>query len=311
MELINQEKLALISKEDINTLVEFDNKGLLLGPDESLEEYVKRLATLSGNIKELQQELKKNGKVTLIGKCFTDADMIPNQVFKSVQNITRTLYGFDIDWVPGFFTNYRMGILFAGCAMYSYDDFFALFIIRKAFKEKEKWIIYSRTELMAHELCHVAHIGFHTRDYEEIFAYQTSDSIFRRAVGGILRTTTDTYLLLGCVAVLLISQIINVTTRPPSEWHNFPIPLIYGISFSGFGLVFFRYLFFWRRFTKARQNLGRVFGCSQALPVLFRCKGNEIKDISRLNKEVKLRIWLSSKLSESVRWRVIFKKFKP
>ena len=138
--------------------------------------------------------------------------------------------------------------------MYSYEDFFAIFIIRKAFKQKEKWVIYSRTELMAHELCHVAHIGFRIRNYEEIFAYQTSESLFRRMIGGMLRTTTDTYLLLASMLVMLVSQVINVTTRSPSEWHEFPMPLIYGTILLIFAYILFRYLFYWNRFRRARRK---------------------------------------------------------
>ena len=311
MQIITPKNLDFIAKENIDTLVEFDNKGLLLGPNETLEEYCKRLGTLKENIQAMKHELKENGRIELLGTHFSKDEVIPHAIFQTAQTVTRTLYHFDIDWVPGFFANHRMGILFAGCALYSRDDFFAVFIIRKIFKLKERWIIYSRTELMAHELCHVAHIGFQTRDYEEIFAYQTSESAFRKILGGMLRTTTDTYMILTCVIVLLIAQILNVILRPPSLWHEFPMPLIYGISTLGFCLIFFRYLYFWHRFKNAQTNIMRVFGRLKALPVLFRCDGSEIKEISKLNEETDLRVWLSYKLHSSVRWRIIVKKFLP
>ena len=31
-----------------------------------------------------------------------------------------------------------MGVLFAGCAMYSFEDMFAVFVVRKAFKDSPK-----------------------------------------------------------------------------------------------------------------------------------------------------------------------------
>ena len=311
MYLITPESIELAVSEDINTLVEFDNKGLLLGPDESLEDYVRRLDSLKRNIEALAQELDENGQVELLNTHFSRDDVIPPDVFRSAQSVTRNLYDFEIDWVPGFFANYRMGILFAGCAMYSHDDFFAVFIVRKAFKAKEKWMIYSRTELMAHELCHIAHIGFHTKDYEEIFAYQTSVSVFRKIFGGMLRTTTDTYLILACVVCLLLAQVINVVTRPPAQWREFPMPLIYSISMVGICFVFFRYVFCWRRFRKAKTNLGRVFSEPTGSAVLFRCDESEIKEISKLKRETDLRAWLSKKLYASTRWRIIVKKFAP
>ena len=311
MELITQKNLELIADEDINTLIKFDDKGLLLGPDESLEQYVERLRNLKDNILSLKQELEEKGQVELIGMSLSKNDVIPYHVFESAQSTTRALYGFEIDWVPGFFTNSRMGLLFAGCAMYSYDDFFAVFIIRKAFKLKERWIIYGRTELMSHELCHVAHIGFRTKNYEEILAYQTSESLFRRLLGGMLRTTTDTYLLLASMIGLLIAQIINITMRPPSEWRQFPMSLVYATTFLIIFCVVSRYLFYWNRFRKARKALVRVFGDTNALSVLFRCHGGEIREIARLPNTTTLRAWLSNKLHESIRWRIIVKKFSP
>ena len=311
MELISQKNLDLIACEDIDTLIQFDDKGLLLGSDESLEHYIKRLTNLKDNIVSLNQDLEEKGQVELIGTSLTKDDVIPYQVFESAQSTTQDLYGFDIDWVPGFYTNSKMGLLFAGCAMYSYDDFFAVFIIRKAFQFKERWIIYGRTELMAHELCHVAHIGFHTKNYEEIFAYQTSESLFRKLVGGMLRTTTDTYLLMASMIGLLAAQIINIAMRPPSAWRQFPMSLIYATAFLVFCYVFFRYLLYWHRFKSARTNLARVFGDTKALSVLFRCDGGEIKELSRLKQPSNLRTWISRKLNASIRWRIIVKKFSP
>ena len=162
---------------------------------------------------------------------------------------------------------------------------------------------------MAHELCHIAHIGFKTKNYEEIFAYQTSESGFRRKLGGLLRTTADTYLLLGSVIALLIAQVINITTRPPAEWNTLPMPLIYGAAVMVFIFISARYMFYWQRFKHALRNLSSVFTKEHALPVLFRCSDEEIKTLAKFKTTSDISAWLCEQMYSSVRWQIIMKKY--
>ena len=202
-----------------------------------------------------------------------------------------------------------MGFLFAGCAMYSLEDFFAVFVIRNAFRRKEKWLIYSRTELIAHELCHIAHIGFDVKDYEELLAYQTATSRFRRLFGGVLRSSKDTYMLLGSVIFLLVAQIVNITFRPPLEWQNFPMPLIMGGVLFVFSWILTCYLHKLFTFRTACKRFSERITRNHILPILFRCSYEEIREISALkNKEI-LETWLTDKQRESVRWRIITNKY--
>lgn len=309
MKSINDEVLSAVRAGDLDTLVELDQQGLLIGPDESLDAYANRLQTLTKNIHKLQEELHRHGRIEFLNTVLDAKDAIPLPIFRASQGTNRSLYDFEIDWVPGFYANYRMGFLFAGCAFYSYDDFFAVFIIRKAYKKRERWLIYKRSELMAHELCHIAHIGFHATNFEELFAYQTSESSFRRMFGGMLRTTTDTYLLLGSVLLLLIAQSVNVFTREPPLWHTFPMPLFFGLTFLSILFICLRYRHYWKRFQRARKQLAPVFGADRALPVLFRCSEAEIRAIAGMKNADGLRDWLKSKPETSVRWMVILAKY--
>ncbi len=309
MNLLSTENFELILAEDLETLVKFDDHGLLIGPGESLKDYAGRLELLNKNISELADELTENGEVELAGFRFNDTDAIPQPIFQSAESRTRDLYDFGINWVPGFFTNKQMGILFAGCAMYSREDSFAVFVIRKAFQWKEMWIIYSRTELMAHELCHIAHIGFDTKNYEEIFAYQSSESRFRRVCGGMLRTSADTYLLLFSVFVLLVAQLVNVAVRPPADWGKFPMPMIFSMTFLTIAFICSRYIFYMNRFRRAVKNLARLFDRRYSLPILFRCSETEIEKISKFHSDATLREWLNLNRQQSARWRVILQKY--
>jgi hypothetical protein len=59
-------------------------------------------------------------------------------------------------------------ILFTSTPSLTMHELFVIFIIRKARQSKEKWLLYRLTESIAHESCHIAHIGFSTKNYEEL-----------------------------------------------------------------------------------------------------------------------------------------------
>ncbi len=307
--IITPEKLRLISQQDLPTLIEFDTLGLLIGPDETIHDYCNRLKQLQKNLTEFNLALDTQGYIEIFDMKFAKSDLIPEPIFSEAQKRTSTLYDFTITWIPGFFTNERMGWLFAGCALYHQDDFSALFLIRKSFQHHDKWLIYSRNELIAHELCHIAHIGFNMKNYEELFAYQTAESRFRRICGGLLRSTTDTYLLLGSAVVMMVAQFLNLAIRPPSEWRNHPMPIIYLLCLMFMLYVILRYLFYFRRYQMAHQAIASIADGRYATAVLFRCSETEIKLIAKINLRDKLIHWISCRASQSMRWKIIKEKY--
>lgn len=308
MSILSEARLEKAAGSDLETLVFFDEHGLFLGPEETPAAFAARLRTLRQNLEEFHQELDGKGYIDFFGARLVKKDAIPKRTFDLVQTETRQLYRFAIDWVPGFYTNYRMGLLFAGCAYYSFDDFFAVFIIRQAFQKREKWFLYGRSELMSHELCHIAHIAHDSRKFEEVFAYQTSPSFFRRAVGGLLRSTTDTYLLLGSVLLLLAAQVTNVTVRPMERWQDFPMPQLFGLCGVVLLFIIGRYLLCLRQFRRARARLAECFGEDVASAVLFRCSDTEIVKLSQLSS-ASGRSWVEDLVSRELRWKIIQHRF--
>jgi hypothetical protein len=308
MAVVTQAELDAVRQGRLDVLTRLDDRGLLLGPGESLSDYVTRLTALDRNLRELATAVSTQGTVELLGLHLRAEDSIPPAVFTDAQAVTREHYAFAIDWVPGFYTNQRMGLLFAGCAFYAAEDFFALFLLRKAFKTAERWLIYGRRELMAHELCHVARVAFAARDYEELLAYQTATSGFRRAVGGLLRSGRDTALLMGAALLLLAAQCANVALRPPEQWNSFPMPLIFAGAACLLGGMIIRYGMHWRRFRQAERAIAQRVGTRHARHVLFRCSDAEIRALATCRTSEQLKAWLSARAREA-RWQVILEKF--
>ncbi|MBR5025285.1 MAG: hypothetical protein IKX48_09470, partial [Victivallales bacterium] len=267
----SEENLLQAASGNIDTLAAYDANGFLLGADESAEDFAKRIRLFQANRQKLEDALQKDGKYDAEGIIVTPGDRITNTLFAKIAEHTKRLYRFQIDWVPGFFIDPSFSLLFGGCAFCSYPDFFTMFIIRRTFKTQEKWLIYNRDELLAHELCHVARIALLSEEFEETFAYQTSSSSFRKLIGGIFRKQTDSFMFLGVTFILLFAQILR------TQWiHTMPIWPFWSLVGLVFAWLLIRHAFHCRRLGIAQRHIAELFGADNAFPVMFRCTDEEL-----------------------------------
>jgi len=264
-DLFTDAQLQAVETGDLATLCELDERGFLLGDAETTADFAERLRCLQRNIVDMQKALEKDGTYDVAGFDLRANDRIPAERFGPIHPLTRELYGFAIDWVPGFYIDPSFSWLFGGCAFYFFPDFFALFIIRKTFADRNRWLIYSRDELLAHEQCHVARIALNSAVFEETMAYQTSTSTFRRAIGGLFRKPTDSFMLLGSTMILLAGQLLRVLMGLP-----IPIVLLWCVVA---GVVAFLAARHWRYDSLHRRALANL--CEQwpdtGRCILFRC----------------------------------------
>ena len=297
----SEDNLSQAASGNIDVLAAYDANGFLLGADESAEDFAKRLRLFQANRQKLEDALQKDGKYDAEGIIVTPNDRIPNTLFAKIAEHTKRLYRFQIDWVPGFFIDPSFSLLFGGCAFCSYPDFFTMFIIRRTFKTQEKWLIYNRDELLAHELCHVARIALLSEEFEETFAYQTSASSFRKLIGGIFRKQTDSFMFLGVTFVLLFAQILR------TQWlHSIPIWPFWSLVGLVFAWLLIRHAFHCRRLGIAQRHIAELFGTDNAFPVLFRCTDAELHRFASTEPQT-LKTWISEQ--NSLRWQIIRKRF--
>jgi len=297
----SEDNLSQAASGNIDILAAYDANGFLLGADESSEDFAKRLRIFQANRQKLEDALQKDGKYDAEGIIVTPNDRIPNTLFAKIAEHTKRLYRFQIDWVPGFFIDPSFSLLFGGCAFCSYPDFFTMFIIRRTFKTQEKWLIYNRDELLAHELCHVARIALLSEEFEETFAYQTSASSFRKLIGGIFRKQTDSFMFLGVTFILLFAQILR------TQWlHSIPIWPFWSLVGLVFAWLLIRHAFHCRRLGIAQRHIAELFGTDNALPVMFRCTDEELHRFASTPPQP-LKTWISEQTS--LRWQIIRKRF--
>ena len=296
-----EDNLSQAASGNIDMLAAYDANGFLLGADEPSADFAKRIRLFQTNVQKMEDALRKDGKYDAEGIIVTPNDRIPNTLFNKIAEHTKRLYRFQIDWVPGFFIDPSFSLLFGGCAFCSFPDFFTMFIIRRSFKTQEKWLIYNRDELLAHELCHVARIALLSEEFEETFAYQTSASSFRKLIGGIFRKQTDSFLFLGVTFILLFAQILR------TQWlQAIPIWPFWSLVGLVFAWLLIRHAFHCRRLGIAQRHIAELFGADNALPVMFRCTDEELHRFASTQPQT-LKTWISEQTS--LRWQIIRKRF--
>jgi hypothetical protein len=221
------------------TLQKLNERGFIPGTSETLEAYTQRLQKLSELYIQYEKDLDTEAGFTIEGTTFKKDQLIPQELFTAAEKQNLELYGFKIDWVPGFF--YSPGALFGGCAFALPPEFFTLFVLRPTFKTKEKWYIYGRDELMAHELCHTARFALGSDKFEEMFAYQTATSKFRKSFGAMVRSPMESYIFMGLIFILMASQVYIYNQEFIDRRYFLPLPVIILMSLMllyGFGLAF-------------------------------------------------------------------------
>lgn len=301
------ELIETAEKGEEESLIALDAIGLPFAPGEKLPDYIKRLHCLQKRLQDFTAKLENEEEYQMEDLTLRKEDRIPVDLLRRCTEVTKQKYGFQIDWVPAFFINPSFSWLFGGCAYYDNQNIFALMIIRKSFAKREKWFIYRRSEILAHEMCHVARLSLQSTDYEERFAYRISESRFRRRLGGVFESPRDSFLLLGSTLLLLAGQCWRVGFA-----QNMPIWPFWSLVGGVFAFLFTRDARRHRTLRRAMKNLESLRTETWSEAVLFRCSDQEIKEIAAFKNKDELNDWIKDKKdSAGWRWRIIEKRFYP
>ncbi len=291
--------------EDIEQLARLDRHGFLIGPGESFTEYRERLALEAGALDAFEAELKdKEALEVETGVAVRPGDRIPPAMLLKSGELTQRLYSFKLDWAPGFFVREGVGFLWGGCAWHDPEKHRTLFLIRDNFRKSERYWVYSRRELVAHELCHVARAAFDGEwQLEELYAYRTSASPLRRYLGNCFVKRFDALIFLAPSLIILMAQIVNVAFQ-------MTLPLWPGWLLLGgcLGYLLTRNHLARRRFFRVRRKLRRWMP-RHAQSLMFRATWEELGQIHRLKKRTQFEGWLQRRAGEEMRWRVIRHRF--
>lgn len=290
--------------EQVAKWCQWDALGFIPGCNESAEEYEERVASIRKAHEEFERNLAEKGELTVFDAIKVKiSDRIDEIIVNEAADITQRLYGFKVGHVPGFFLSGEVGLLWGGCLIGDPDLHLSIFFIRKAFREKLRWLNYRRDELLAHELCHSVRQVLFEPMLEEFFAYQTSPSFLRRYLGNCFIREWDALLFLLPVMLLPVAELINVFWLPQLPiWPFWIFAAIYPV------FLFFRNLFSRQILIRAKKGLYRG-GVENPLPVLFRCTKAELYKLETIRNRNDLQEFIYAKAAHEPRWAIIKQRF--
>lgn len=184
-------------------LQQLNRRGLIPGPNETEEDF----ATRCQYCLQLQKSIHHQLGETLP---FTEKDLTASTVWKETHTLTDHFFGIEPDWVPLFFSNKQLAP-WQGGAVWIFQETEqsppgAFIQLKRNFASKETYLgLYKRSELVAHECAHIGRMLYDEPEFEEMLAYQTSTSAFRRWLGPLIKSARQIrWFMILLVAIILL-----------------------------------------------------------------------------------------------------------
>ncbi|MBR7121463.1 MAG: hypothetical protein IKC94_04400 [Lentisphaeria bacterium] len=288
---------------ELEKLVSLDAAGFLITGSESSGEFLRRIGETEKVYADFETELAEAGTVKVFDMFeVSAADRIAPELSAEAAEITEKLYAFSVKHVPGFYLTGQVGLLWGGCLIGDPEQNFAVFLLRNAFRKKNRFLNYRREELMAHELCHSVRHVLEEPALEEYFAYQTSPSPLRRYLGNCFISDKDAWGFLLPVMLLPAAEIIRALWIPDfPSWIFWLAAAVYPV------FLLWRNHHYRRIVAKARKALQNA-GVKQVEAVLFRILPGEMRELSFCDRE-KMAALVDEKAARYARWQVIKERF--
>lgn len=281
--------------------IELNKRGFIPGPEETEEEFLRRVSYCQ-NLKALiKSEL---GKVIPFSTEVEASQDLLKTSFAKVQ----ALYDFSPEWIPVFFSNYQLTPWHGGCAwifqMEEGSPPSAFLQMRQQFRHSSRYLyLYDREELMTHELAHVGRMAFEEPKFEEFFSYFSSKSPFRRWFGPIVKSSWESMLFVLVLFFIFLIDLSLVSTGYHEVYQTTMWAKIIPLGMIGVALL--RLGWRHRQFSRALKHLSTILpGENAALAVMYRLSDAEIINFSRLDGK-KIFDYVQDERNQSLRWRFI------
>ncbi|NGX63010.1 MAG: hypothetical protein KR126chlam6_00415 [Candidatus Anoxychlamydiales bacterium] len=174
---------------------------------------------------------------------------------------------------------------------------------RKKLRHKPYLFIYTLDEILAHEAIHSIRIAFDEPKTEEIFAFMSATSFFRKIFGPIIRSEKEVFIFFALMGGYFVFQIFFILSSLTFLSYIATFFAFLTLTYLSLGLI--RLFHIRRKLKKTFKKLFKIFGCKKkARTVLFRLTDEEIFKFSRFKKNEITKYFKISK-DESLRLRLI------
>ncbi len=279
----------------------WNDQGFIPGPNETETAFTERVVFCQN----LKQHLIQKVGAQLP---FEMNDQMSKDLLNQVLFFTQDLYGIRPQWVPLFFSNYQLAPWHGGCAwIFQLDEqtpTAAFLQLRARFRTSPTYFgLYHRHELIAHELAHVGRMLYQEPQYEEIFAYQSSSSSWRRWLGPIVQSSKESLLFILLLGIVILSDVaflsLHIGSAITMAWWIKLIPIVFII----FALV--RLMIRHHLFKNCLRNLEILYSePKRARHLLYRLRDSEIKQFAHFSPS-QIRNFMETAEQTSFRWRFL------
>ena len=286
-------------------LLQLNQLGIIPGSHEEPEEFLRRAEYCLS----LKQQLSTSLGQHIPFKVESEEDPA---ILENGCRISSNLYDVAPVWVPVFFSNYQLAPWQGGCAwifqMQEDSPTGALFQLRQVFKKSKNYLgIYDRDELISHELVHVGRMVFEEPKFEEILAYKTSHYAWRRWLGPIVQSSTESLTFIILLIFIFIADISLVATGYTAAYKT-----LMWLKLVPAALIILALGRLWMRhhtFSSCLQHLKQTLGDeSKAQAVTYRLEDLEISAFAKMTPSHILE-YAKAKADSSLRWRLITKAY--
>lgn len=277
---------------------EWNAQGFIPGPEESENAFQERVVfcqNLIENLKQVGAELP-----------FEVQDDSSKKMIEEALPFTQKLYGIQPQWVPLFFSNHQLAPWHGGCAwIFQFNDqtpTAAFLQLRAHFRHSLNLLgIYQRRELIAHELAHVGRMLYQEPQFEEIFAYQSSPSRWRRWLGPIVQSSKESLFFILLLGLVLMTDLALLSGGPQMAFLAWGVKLL---PFIVIALALGRLIIRHRTLQRCLQNLEVLYSPENAQHLLYRLRDHEIKQLSRVSP-LEIQKFMHEAAQHSFRWHFL------
>lgn len=289
---------------EVNVWKKWNALGFIPGPNETKTEFEKRVAFC--------QNLEEHFRQTCSPLPIESAEEATKHILDEAIPEAEELYGIAPRWVPLFFSNHQLTSWQGGCAwIFQLDEntpTAAFLQLRNRFRNVSAYFgLYQRSELIVHELAHVGRMLYEEPQFEEIFAYQSSSSRWRRWLGPLFQSSKESLLFVILLGVAILADFALM-----SSGINSPM-IVWGIELAPVILValaLLRLSFRLSCLKRCLKKLSSLFSVSTARHFIYRLRDAEIKQFSRMDPS-EIRDFIHASSSRSFRWEFLKALYPP
>lgn len=276
-------------------LVDWNRRGLIPGPGEQLADFQKRVQFCLGLKNQFFSEISVPQSLQY--------DNAQEKIEEAALLLVRNLYGISPDWVPLFFSNWKLAPWHGGAAwIFQIKEdapLGALLQLRKALYKKRLYLgLYERDELMAHEFAHVGRMAFEEKKFEELLAYRSSQKSFSRYFGPIIQSAQESRLVIYLFATLFLMDAFFLFSGSLDAYLGTQVFKLVPLLLILFGLLRLKQR--QSALKKAEEKLKELVPDANA--VVYRLTDREIELFSKSSIE-NIRNYIRKE--PSLRWQVI------